>query len=86
MTQIRIGGIGCGVVIQSVFQSGIQGDWDASVNLFPTIVNNSIVKKGYKWRISVPGTLAGIPVDVGAVIEAWTDNPGQSISNWRITY
>jgi len=59
----------------------IQGNWDASSNLFPS----TNVLKGYWWKISVPGVLGGYAVPVGAKIMSLSDTPGQTLSNWDIT-
>lgn len=64
-----------------------QGYWDASGNAFPsTGVTTTGIKDGYTWDITVAGTLGGASVEPGATIRAKTDNPGQNIVNWSITY
>jgi hypothetical protein len=59
-----------------------QGNYDASSNAFPTSANvlfptsGSALKKGYKWRISVPGTPSGFQaLNVGDEIRLLVDNP-----------
>lgn len=57
------------------------GDWDASAGTYPP---GASVKKGHRYRISVAGPIGveGEIVQVGTIIEAWKDNPGQVIENW----
>lgn len=62
-----------------------RGDHSASANLFPTTGGSGAsgaILKGDLWRISVAGTLGGIPVEVEDTIRAKVDNPGTTASNW----
>lgn len=65
------------------------GDYDASGNAFPTTGGtgtSGAIKRGNTFDISVAGTLGGEEVPPGATIRAKVDTPGQTLSNWRISY
>lgn len=64
-----------------------RGNWDASVNVFPSTGGSGpggTILKGDLWFVSVPGTLGGTPVVVGNNFRALVDNPGQTATNWNI--
>lgn len=65
------------------------GDYDASTNLFPETGGSGTdgaVRKGDCFDISVGGNLGGEDVGVGATIRAKVNDPGQTLSNWRIYF
>ena len=65
------------------------GDWDASVDLFPTTGGTGLagaIQKGNEFDITVGGILGGVDVGSGATIRAKVDSPGQTLANWRIYY
>lgn len=65
-----------------------RGNYDASVNLFPSSGGSGSaggVLKGDLWTISVAGTLGGISVQQGDLIRALIDTPGQTVGNWAVT-
>ncbi len=64
-----------------------RGNWDASVNLFPSAGGSGVggdIMKGDIWYVSVDGTLGGTSVVVGNNFRAVVDSPGQVSSNWNI--
>jgi hypothetical protein len=68
-----------------------QGFWDGGSNLFPELGKlGDSVKEGYTWEnLSVTTTLLGPDGGVipqYATIRALTDEPGQTLSNWKIQY
>ena len=66
-----------------------RGDFDASINTFPTLGgsgNSGAILKGDLWTISViatSGALLGYAV--GTIVRALSDSPGQTVSSWAIT-
>ena len=65
-----------------------RGNYDASVNTFPASGGSGTagaVLKGDIWTVSVAGTLGGSDVEIGDLVRALTDTPGQTASNWAIT-
>lgn len=65
------------------------GEWDASVDLFPTTGGTGFagaIQKGNEFDITVGGILGGVDVGSGATIRAKVDSPGQTLANWRIYY
>jgi hypothetical protein len=68
-----------------------RGNFDASVNNFPTSANGGsgiggAILKGDLWTIegvATAGPLLGY--GNGVIIRAGQDNPGQTVGNWRIT-
>ena len=64
------------------------GNYDASGNTFP--VAGSLVSGGVKagdtYDVIVGGTLGGVVVNAGATLGALIDSPGQTLTNWKITY
>jgi len=67
----------------------IRGNYDASSNLFPNTGgtgSNGAILAGNTWYISVSGTLSGVFVGIGASIRALTNEPGQTLTNWRINH
>lgn len=65
-----------------------RGNYDASVNTFPASGGSGTagaVLKGDLWTISVAGTLGGSAVEIGDIVRALVDTPGQTASNWAIT-
>jgi hypothetical protein len=68
-----------------------QGNWNGSSNLFPVVGKlGDSVKEGYTWdNVLATTTLLGpdggiIPAE--ATIRAKIDDPGQTLSNWKIYY
>src|SRR5689334_3296384 len=65
-----------------------RGNYDASVNTFPASGGSGTagaVLKGDIWTVSVAGTLGGSAVEIGDLVRALVDTPGQTASNWAIT-
>jgi hypothetical protein len=63
------------------------GNWDASVNTFPTTGGTGTggaIKKGNLWYVSVAGKLGGVNVNVGDSFRALVDSPGQTATNWAV--
>lgn len=63
--------------------------WDASGGTFPTTGGTGVggaIEKGNWWYISVAGTLSGQDVSPGDWITAIVNTPGQTGSNWLISY
>lgn len=62
-----------------------RGNYDASVNTFPTSGGSGsagAILKGDIWTISVAGTLGGKAVEIGDTVRALVDSPSQTASNW----
>lgn len=65
-----------------------RGNFDASVNTFPASGGSGTagaVLKGDIWTVSVAGTLGGNAVQIGDLVRALQDTPGQTSSNWAVT-
>jgi molybdopterin biosynthesis enzyme MoaB len=65
-----------------------RGNYNASGNVFPSSGGSGAagaVVKGDLWTISVAGTLGGVAVEIGDVIRAIVDTPGNTLANWAIT-
>lgn len=65
-----------------------RGNYDASVNLFPSTGGSGVagaVLKGDIWTVSVSGTLGGTSVVPGQTVRALVDTPGQTSGNWAIS-
>lgn len=65
-----------------------RGNWDASVNTYPTSGGSGTagaILKGDLFTISVGGTMGTKVVTVGDVARALVDTPGQTDGNWAIT-
>jgi hypothetical protein len=65
-----------------------RGNYDASSDLFPSAGGSGSggsVMKGDLWTISVAGSMGGTIVEIGDVVRALADDPGQVSSNWAIT-
>ena len=66
-----------------------RGAFDASVNAYPSSGGSGTagaIKKGDIWTVSVAGTLpTGQAVEVGDVVRAVVDTPGNTQANWAIT-
>jgi len=60
----------------------LQGNWDASTNLFPS----TSVKKGYAYFNTANSTTIEMPdggiIPEGVMIIAKQDDPGQTSTNW----
>lgn len=72
---------------QGIFDD--RGLYDASVNVFPSTGGTGTagtILRGNVWTISVAGTLGGIAVIKDQEIRALIDNPGQTLSNWHISF
>lgn len=67
-----------------------RGNYNASTNFFPAAPLGSgtggAILRGNLWRVSVSGVLGGVTVEVGAILRALVDDPGQNLVNWIITY
>lgn len=65
-----------------------RGNFDASGGAYPTTGGSGTagaIKKGDTWTISVAGTLpTGQVVEIGDVIRALVDTPGNTQANWAI--
>ena len=65
-----------------------RGLYDASVNVAPSTGGagtGGAILAGDRWRISVAGTIFGIPVSINDTIEANINSPGQTSGNWAIS-
>lgn len=66
-----------------------RGSYDASGGAYPSTGGSGsagAIKKGDVWTISVAGTLpTGQVVEVGDIIRALVDTPGNTQANWAIT-
>ena len=66
-----------------------RGSFDASVNAYPSSGGSGTagaIKKGDVWTVSVAGTLpTSQVVEVGDVVRALVDTPGNTQANWAIT-
>lgn len=65
-----------------------RGNFDASVNLFPSAGGSGTagaILKGDLWTISVAGNVGGHIVTAGDILRALVDTPGQTDGNWAIT-
>jgi hypothetical protein len=65
-----------------------RGDFDASVNLYPSSGGSGtggLILKANIWIISVGGTIDGNTVIAGQTLLAKVDNPGQTSANWAIS-
>lgn len=57
--------------------------WDASGGTYPTTgISGGDIDAGNWWKISVAGTLGGVPIQVGDGLYALVDTPGQTDANW----
>lgn len=66
-----------------------RGTVDASSGSFPSTGgsgSSGSIMFGDMWQVSVAGTLGTIPVSIGDIIEAATNNPGQDSTKWSIIY
>lgn len=79
-------------VVHSLIDSSLvgllvdQGNYDASVNTFPTTGRlEDAIQRGYLWYITVAGTLGGVPVFNGYSIRALVNFPDQDVNNWAIS-
>ncbi len=65
-----------------------RGSFDASVNAYPSSGGSGsagAIKKGDTWTISVAGTLPTAQVvEIGDVVRAISDTPGNTQANWAI--
>ena len=65
-----------------------RGNYDASVNLFPSTGGSGAagaVLKGDLWTVNVAGALGGAAVTAGDLVRALVDAPGQTAGNWAVT-
>jgi hypothetical protein len=65
-----------------------RGGYDASSNLFPTLNGSGVagaILKGDQYEIDIAGVLGGISVDMGDLIRALVNSPGQTNTNWHIS-
>jgi hypothetical protein len=66
-----------------------RGNYDASVNAYPSSGGSGTagaILKGDIWTVSVAGVLpTGQEVEVGDLVRALVDSPGNTASNWAIT-
>lgn len=65
-----------------------RGNYDASTNLFPSTGGSGTagaIMKGDVWTITVAGVLGGTAADVGQIVRALADTPGQTAGNWAIS-
>lgn len=58
------------------------GYWDASTGIFPS---NSLTRRGDEFEVSVAGTFSNTEFEVGDIIRARINVPGQNIANWSIS-
>jgi hypothetical protein len=69
-----------------------RGDYDASSNLYPATGGAGAagaILAGDTFRVSVGGNLdifglGTTAVEVGAMLTAWVDTPGQTAANWKV--
>jgi hypothetical protein len=65
-----------------------RGNYNASGNTFPASGGSGsagAVLKGDLWTVSAGGTIGGSVVEIGDLVRALTNAPGQTASNWAIT-
>ncbi len=65
-----------------------RGDFDASVNLYPSSGGGGgggLILKSNIWIIAIGGTIDGNAVIQGQMLMAKIDNPGQTSANWFIS-
>jgi hypothetical protein len=66
-----------------------RGSFDASVNAYPSTGGSGTagaILKGDAWTVSVAGTLpTGQVVEIGDLVRALIDTPGNTQANWAIT-
>lgn len=55
------------------------GFWDASLGTYPT---GGTIRRGDQYEISIPGTIAGNDYEVGDLLRARINSPGQTTANW----
>lgn len=55
------------------------GFWNASSGTYPT---GGTIRRGDQYEISVAGTIAGIEFEVGDLLRARINSPGQTTANW----
>lgn len=63
-----------------------RGVYDASINTFPATGGSGTdgaILKGDAWAVSVAGTLGTDPVQIGDMLIANVDTPGQTASKWN---
>lgn len=83
--------LGMQLAISAAIDAGasFRGGWDASGDVFPTTGGTGalgVIEQGNWWYITVAGTLNGQDVSDGDWITALVDIPGQTGSNWLISY
>jgi hypothetical protein len=67
--------------------NSFRGPYDASGGLYPSTGGSGLsgaVRAGDEWSVSVVGSLRGNDQDIGTIIKALVDNPGQVDANWRL--
>lgn len=42
------------------------------------------ILKGYQFKALDDGTVQGVSISKGQIATAWTDSPGQTMSNWDL--
>jgi len=65
-----------------------RGNYDASVNVFPSTGGSGTagaILKADIWLIIIGGTLGGQAVVAGQTVRALVDTPGQIVGNWAIS-
>lgn len=83
--------MGVQLAISTALDAGVsfRGGWDPVGGLFPSTGGTGTagaIEKGNWWYITVLGTLNGQPVEPGDWITAVVDTPGQTGSNWLISF
>ena len=61
------------------------GTWNASADTFPSSGGSGpggSIRKGDTWTVIAPGSPDGLMLEIGDIIRAFVDNPGQVQSDW----
>jgi hypothetical protein len=64
------------------------GGYDASSNTYPATGGSGsggAIEQGNTFEVTVASTTPGL-FPLGSTLRALVDTPGQTVSNWRITY
>lgn len=57
------------------------GYWSASTGAFPSV---SIIRRGDEYECDASGTVYGVEFEIGDIIRARINTPGQIVSNWSV--
>lgn len=59
-------------------------EWDASVNAYPTTFKGGTINDGNSFYITAAGTMGSTVVNIGDLLVAKSDTPGQIDANWFV--